>query len=297
MGRRSRGGRPQRRSRGRLGRRWRTPGGRRGAGRGVRGRIGAGRSWPVALGGRFDCGARAQGVSRRGERSTSAVGGRGRWALGMRRRPSRGLCGGGCGGVWGHVFRFGGRRLQGPGALGGAIPEDRSGRAVGCPGGGRRSGFHCPTLGRRGVGLGVSSSEFEAITDHDPRSGGEGSRGLGLNSGARRTGGGRGTRPLGRSAEGDWGSDGSVLGGCPARTGMELGNRGDRRGRLGWIKPNSGDGKPAVGVGRTQFRGWEAGCWVEFRILSPIAEGSRVVLASDRGDRRRRLGGLGARPG
>jgi hypothetical protein len=188
MGRWARCGRPPRRSRGRLGRRWRTPGGRRGAGRGGRGRIGVGRLWPGAPGRRFDCGARAQGVSRRGERSTSAVGGRGRRALGMRRRPSRGLCGGGCGGVWGNVLRFGGRRLQRPGALGGAIPEDRSSRAVGCPGGGRRSGFHCPTLRWRGVGLGVPSSEFEAITDHDPRSGGEGSRGMGLNSGARRTG-------------------------------------------------------------------------------------------------------------
>ena len=95
---------------------------------------------------------------------------------------------------------------------------------------------------------------------------------------------------------GDWGSDGSVLGGCPARTGMELGNRGDRRGRLGWIKPNSGDGKPAVGVGRTQFRGWEAGSRVDFGILPPIAEGRWVVLKSNRADRRRRLGGPGARP-
>jgi hypothetical protein len=222
--------------------------------------------------------------------------GRGHRQLGSPRRPSQARCAGRGAALAGKARHLGGHRSRALGALGGPIPEHRSNRAVGCLGRRRRSDFHCPTLARRRVGLGVSSSANEAITDHDPRQGRRGSRGLGLHSGDLPVQVGGGLGPPWRTSIGRWGVMEAVLGACPARAGTEFEDRGDRRRQSGGIKPNSGDGKPAVGVGRTQFRGWEAGSRVDFGILPPIAEGRWVVLKSNRADRRRRLGGPGARP-
>jgi hypothetical protein len=170
------------------------------------------------------------GVSRRGERSTSAVGGRGRRGIVSTRRPPRGLCGKGGGAVAGHVDVLGGHRPQRPGAAEGPIPENREHWAVGCPGRLRRSGFHRPTLARRGAGLGESSSEFEAITDHHPTQVHQRPRGLGLDSRPRPPGAGGVVRPRASSTAGASGVDMSVWVGCPARTGTEFEIQTDRRG-------------------------------------------------------------------
>gem|GEM_PF-2086107 len=67
--------------------------------------------------------------------------------------------------------------------------------------------------------------------------------------------------------------------------------------RLGWVEPNSGDGKPAVGSNsRSRPRSPRAVGW-SWRPTRPTAVGSWVVLAPDRADRRQRLSGPGARPG
>jgi hypothetical protein len=72
---------------------------------------------------------------------------------------------------------------------------------------------------------------------------------------------------------------------------------GMRSRRLGWVEPNSGDGKPAVGSNSgSRPRSPRAVGW-SWRPTGPTAVGSWVVLASDQADHRRQLGGLGTRPG
>jgi hypothetical protein len=66
--------------------------------------------------------------------------------------------------------------------------------------------------------------------------------------------------------------------------------------RLGWVEPNSGDGKPTVGSNsRSRPRSPRAVGW-SWRPTGPTALGSWVVLAPDRANCRQRLGGPGARP-
>jgi hypothetical protein len=223
------------------------------------------------------------GVSRRGDGSTSAVRRRGQRGIGSTRRPPRGLCGKGGGAVAGHVDVLGGHRPQRPGAVEDPIPENREHRAVGCPGPRRRSGFHCPTPVRRGVGLGESSSEFEAITDHHPTQGRRRPRGLGLNSRPRPPGARGVMRPRAPSAAG-------------ARGGRPVG--------LGRLPCAHGDGirdshrPPKAGRGdQTQFREWEAGGWGGSNPIPGMGSRRLGRIQDLVPDRRGQSGGLGARPG
>jgi hypothetical protein len=87
---------------------------------------------------------------------------------------------------------------------------------------------------------------------------------------------------IGATAEGAWGGSNPIPG---------MGSR-----RLGWVEPNSGDGKPDVGANLGSCpRSPRAVGW-SWRPTLPTAVGGWVVLEADRGDRRRRSGGLGARP-
>ncbi len=84
---------------------------------------------------------------------------------------------------------------------------------------------------------------------------------------------------IGATAEGAWGGSNPIPG---------MGSR-----RLGWVEPNSGDGKSDVGSNLGSCpRSPRAVGW-SWRLTGVTAVGGWVVLAFDRGDRCRRLGGFG----